>query len=325
MQILNQQEREQIAFYRRLKLSLRDIAKRLNRNVSVISRELKRNRNRDGLYIPAQAQTAADRRATRTNKRRLETNEDLHDWVEQKLRSGDSPELIAGRLKECPPKQLRGASISHEQIYEYIYQGDGRFEGWYHYLIRKHANRRRKQDRKKQAKTLIKERVSIHDRPEIINLRSRFGDWESDLALFRKQTTALSVQYERKAMLTRIHRVANRSAEENEQAIIQTFEAVPPNLAQSLTQDNGLEGTCHTKIRDAFELDTFFCDPYSAWQKGGVENAIGLIRRYLPKNTNLATISDAEIHAIQEKINNRPRKKLNYRTPNEAWGVALNS
>jgi IS30 family transposase len=275
--------------------------------------------------VPAEAQTKAERRAHKTNKRKLETDDRLHDFVEAQLKAGLSPELIAGRLREHPPKFLRGVTVSHKQIYEYIYVGEGRFEGWYHYLIRKHSKRRRKQDRKKQAKTLIKERVSIHDRPGIIDAKERFGDWESDLALFRKQKTALSVQYERKAMLIRMHKIADQTADENEQALIQTLEAVPPELAQSLTQDNGLEGTCHTKIRDTFNLQTFFCDPYCAWQKGGVENAVGLIRRYLPKTTDLATISDADIHTIQEKLNNRPRKKLNYRTPNEAWGVALNS
>jgi IS30 family transposase len=275
--------------------------------------------------VPAEAQAKADRRAHRTNKRKLETDDRLHDWVGAQLKAGLSPELIAGRLKEHPIKFLRGATVSHEQIYEYIYQGEGRFEGWYRYLIRKHARRRRKQDRKKQAKTLIKERVSIHDRPAVVDARARFGDWESDLALFRKQKAALSVQYERKAMLIRIHRIADKTADEHAQALIQTLEAVPPEFAQSLTQDNGLEGTCHVKIRDTFNLQTFFCDPYCAWQKGGVENAIGLIRRYLPKNTDLATITDAEIQTIQEQLNNRPRKKLNYLTPNEAWGVALNS
>lgn len=325
MQILTQYEREKIEFSRRIKRSLRDIAKLLDREVSVISREIKRNRNRDGKYIAAEAQAKADSRARKTNHRKLETDDQLHDWVETKLRGGWSPQLIAGRLKEDPPRLLQGASVSHEQIYEYIYEGRGRKEHWYRFLERKHATRRRKQSRKKQAKTLIQERISIHDRPAIINERERYGDWEGDLALFRKQREALSVQYERKSMLTRIQRVANRTAAENEQAQIKTFESVPPHLALSLTQDNGLEGGCHTTIRDTFQLQTFFCDPYAAWQKGGVENTIGLIRRHLPKKIDLATISDADIQAIQEKINNRPRKKLHYRTPNEAWGVALNS
>ena len=325
MQILNLYEREKIAFYRRLRLGVRDIARRLHRDPGVISRELARNRNRDGTYAAIEAQTKADRRAKKTNHRKLETDDQLHDWVENKLRGGWSPQLIAGRLKNTAPKAVHGATVSHEQIYQYIYDGQGRREGWYRFLERKHGRRRRRQDRRKQAKTLIKERVSIHDRPDIINERERYGDWESDLALFRKQKTALSVQYERKAMLTRIHKIADKTAAENEQALIKTLESVPPEFAQSLTQDNGLEGGCHATIRNTFELDTFFCDSYAAWQKGGVENAIGLIRRHLPKKTDLATISDAEIYAIQEKINNRPRKKLNYLTPNEVWGVALNS
>ena len=325
MQILNLYERERIAYYLRLKMGVREIARRLRRDPGVISRELKRNRARDETYTASVAQHWADRRAIKTNTRKLESDDELHDWVEQKLKHGWSPQLISGRLKEQAPSRLNGESISHEQIYTYIYEGEGRYEGWYHHLHRKHFRRRPRHSRKKQAKTLIKERVSIHDRPAIIDARERYGDWESDLALYRRQKPALSVQYERKAMLTRINRVANRSADENEQALTKTLEAVPSRLAQSLTQDNGLEGGCHTKIRDAFHVQTFFCDTYSAWQKGGVENTIGLIRRYLPKNTDLATISDADIYAIQEKINNRPRKKLNYLTPNEAWGVALNS
>lgn len=325
MQILNLYEREKIEFSLHLHRSLRDIAKLLGRQPSDISREVRRNRNPGGTYTAHAAQVRADRRAVKTNTRKLEADEDLHDWVAMKLKAGDSPELIAGRLQHHPPPHLNGESISHEQIYEYIYEGEGRWEGWYHHLHRKHHRRQPRYSRKKQAKTLIKERVSIHERPTIIDDRGRYGDWESDLALYQKQKSALSVQYERKAMLTRIHKVANRSADENEQALTKTLEAVPPELAQSLTQDNGLEGGCHTKIRDLFDLQTFFCDTYSAWQKGGVENAIGLIRRYLPKNTDLATISDVDIYVIQEKINNRPRKKLNYLTPNEAWGVALNS
>ena len=325
MQMLNLYEREKIAYYLRLKMGVREIARRLQRDPGVISRELKRNRTRDGTYTASVAQHWTDRRATKTNTRKLESDQELHDWVEMKLKAGDSPELIAGRLKHHPPPQLNGESISHEQIYEYIYHGEGRYEYWYGYLHRKHFRRQPKRSRKKQAKTLIKERVSIADRPAIINDRQRYGDWESDLTLYRKQKAALSVQYERKSMLTRIHKVADRSADENEQALIKTLEAVPPALANSLTQDNGLEGACHTTIRDTFDLQTFFCDPYSAWQKGGVENTIGLIRRHLPKQTDLATISDADIYAIQEKINNRPRKKLNYLTPNEVWGVALNS
>lgn len=324
MQILTQYEREQIAYSLKLKRGVRDIARLLKRDPGVICRELGRNRLPDGTYDPARAQKKADLRARKTNRRKLETDWRLHDWVAGRLHDGWSPELIAGRLKEGPPQRLRGARVSHEQIYQYIYQGEGRWEGWYQLLHRKHRRRQRRYGRKPQ-KVRIPERVSIHDRPEEIEKRGRCGDWESDLAAFRRQRQALSVQYERHLMAIRLHRVADKTAEENEDAIAKTLDALPAALSRSMTFDNGPENVCHRRIRDRFHLDTFFCDPYAAWQKGGVENAIGLIRRYLPKETDLATLTDVELHAVEEKLNNRPRKKLNYRTPNEALGVALNS
>jgi len=319
MQILTKYEREKIEFYLRLKWGPREIGRHLKRDHGVVSREIYRN-SKNGKYVAADAQKRADFKARRTNKRKLETNETLHDWVEKKLKSGWSPELIAGRLKEQPPPELKGASVSHEQIYEYIYEGEGRWDGWWHYLHRARPKRRQRRSRKQQIKTLIKERISIHNRPRTIDQRKRFGDWESDLALFKKQKAGLSVQYERKAMLTRIHRVQNKSAEENEQAIRKSRDTLPEYLFKSLTFDNGTENVCHTNLG----IETFFCDPFSAWQKGGVENTIGIIRRYLPRDTDLSMITDEDITRVQETINNRPRKKLNFLTPNEVIAKELN-
>ena len=312
MQILTRYEREKIEFFLRMKWGPREIGRHLKRDHGVISRELKRN-SKNGKYVAVDAQKRADFKARRTNKRKLESNENLHDYVEGKLKSGWSPELIAGRLRDQPPQGLKGASVSHEQIYEYIYEGEGRWEGWWHYLHRARPKRRQRHARKQQVKTLIKERVPIDLRPETINRRVRLGDWESDLALFKRQKTALSVQYERKAMLTRIHKVRNKSAEENEQAIRKSRDTLPEYLFQSMTFDNGSENVCHTNLG----IETFFCDPYAAWQKGGVENTIGIIRRYLPRGTDLSMITDEDIDAVQEAINERPRKKLNFLTPNE--------
>lgn len=324
MQILTQVEREQIAYSLKLKRGVRTIARLLQRDHSVIVRELRRNRLPDGTYDPLRAQKKADFRARRTNHRKLETDWRLHDWVEKQLREGWSPELIAGRLREHPPQEVRGETVSHEQIYQYIYAGEGRWEGWYHFLHRKGRRRRTQRGRKPQ-QPRIPERVSIHDRPRVIDEHGRLGDWESDLTLYRKQRSALSVQYERTLMLTQFHRVANKTAEENARAIAETLTRFPRRLVRSLTFDNGSENVCHTAIRERFTLDTFFCDPYAAWQKGGVENAIGLIRRSLPKAIDLSTLTDDDLRQVQEKINNRPRKKLNYQTPNEALAGALNS
>ena len=263
MQILTFYERQRIEYYRRLHLGLRDIGRRMKRNHSDIVRELRRNTVPGERYSALKAQAKANRRATKTNKRKLETDESLHDFVASELKKGWSPELIAGRLQgDDAPPHMHGSTVSHEQIYEYIYDGPGRYEGWYHLLIR-------------------------------------------------------------------LHRVINKTADENERAIVKTLEPFPEEYQRSMSFDRGSESTCHTKIRDAFRMDTFFCAAYAAWQKGGVENAIGLLRRHLPKKTDLGMLTDDQLHAIQEKLNDRPRKKLNYKTPNEvlrtSLGGALNS
>ena len=144
------------------------------------------------------------------------------------------------------------------------------------------------------------------------------------MAWFKKQKQAISVQYERKTMLTKIHRVLNRTSEENEQALNQTIDSFPAEVFKSITFDNGTENACHTKIRDGYDIQTFFCDVYAAWQKGGVENTIGLIRRYLPRGTDISNITDEQIQSVEDWLNNRPRKKLNYLTPKEALEAALN-
>lgn len=125
------------------------------------------------------------------------------------------------------------------------------------------------------------------------------------------------MQYERKSMLVRLHLVMNRSAEETREAIMRSIESLPVELWKSLTFDNGGEGVCHVNLRRDFNLDTYFCDPFASWQKGGVENVNGLIRQYLPRTTNVSVLTDGDIHEVQERLNNRPRKSLDYLTPNE--------
>lgn len=323
MQILTLKEREQIEWYLRLKMGLREIGRRLGRDHGIISREIRRNILPGQKYSAAGAQKLADRKSHHTNKRRLETDEVLHDWVVKKLRSGWSPEQTAGRLKNHPPKPLLGKYINHESIYQYIYDGEGRYEYLYPCLRRKQRKRRKKYGRKPQ-KILIPERVSIHLRSEVINERKRYGDWESDTLNFPRQREAISVQYERKAMLTRIHKVANKTAEETGEAISDSVESLPMEFWRSITFDNGSEGARHTRIRDSYNIQTFFCDAYASWQKGGVENLNGLLREYLPRKLNLSTITEQGIHDIQESLNTRPRKKLGYLTPNEIVRAEMN-
>ena len=315
-------EREQIEYYLKLRLSKRSVAKRLKRDSSVIIREINRNRGRDGVYRAKEAQKKAGVKARKTNKRKLDKDEFLLKYVVDQLEEGLSPEQIAGRLKECPPRDLKGQTISHESIYQYIYETIyGKH--LYQYLRKARKKRGQKKGRKTQ-ENRIKGRVSIHERPKEIDQKSRYGDWESDLMEFSKQKRALSVQYERKGMLVRLGKVANKTALEKEEALMKSADSLPGYLWKSITFDNGSENACHTKLKDNLGLETYFCDAYSAWQKGGVENINGLIRQYLPRRTDLSKITDEDVQAIQERLNNRPRKSLNYRTPNEIISLEFN-
>jgi len=240
----------------------------------------------------------------------------LKNYIIEHLGLNESPEQIAGTLKKQPLPHLEGKILCHETIYQYIYHGEGRYENLYQHLRRKHF-KRRKQRARKPRKTSILERISIHDRPEEVNQKLTYGHWESDTMVCQQQKAALSVQYERKSQLVRIHKVNNRTAQETEYALHDTISSLPQYMFKTMTFDNGGEGACHIKIRDGYNMATFFCDGYASWQKGGVENINGLIRQYLPKNAHLDSLTNDDIYAIQERLNNRPRKNLNYLTPNE--------
>ena len=323
MQVLTSVQREWIEFFANKGQGPREIGRQIKRNHTVISRELKRNTKPGKKYSAVTAQKLADFKARKTNKRKLDKYPELHDYVVKQIKEGWSPDEVAGKLRDDPPKELLGKRVSYEAIYDYIYNGEGKWEGLYHYLRKKHKVRRKKLNRKSH-KIAIPERVSIHLRPEVINERKREGDWETDSMKFKKQKASLSVQYERKLMLARIHKVKDGTMEETEQAISKTIESLPIELFKSITWDNGKEGICHTKIRDGYNIETYFCDPYSSWQKGGVENLNGLIREYLPRSTDMDTITDEDIYRIQEKLNNRPRKKLYYRSPNQVTAAVTN-
>jgi len=249
---------------------------------------------------------------------KLDKDDELRQFVEERLLEDWSPEQIEGRLEEKSPKGLEGKNISYESIYYYIYEKAEKYKKLYKHL-RTNRPKRIKQGKRKSRSLTIPKRKSIHDRPEIVNNKERLGDWESDtLELQRKKGNPyISVQYERKTQLLRVHKMKDKSAEETKEALIKTVESVLPGLCQSITFDNGSENVLHTQIKDFFEIETYFCDPFASWQKGGVENVNKLLRQYLPRNTDLSDLTNEELQQIQEKINNRPRKSLNFLTPNE--------
>lgn len=317
MQRLTFYERQIIEAKLRQGRPIRAIAKFLKRDHRVIGREVDRNKGDYSPYTAATAERIAEQRERKRTRKKLEKDQTLRSYVVAELREDHSPEQIVGRLKEQPLLSgLPGKRICTETIYQYIYAGEGRWEHLYPHLRRGQHKRQHQRARKPQ-RGRIPERISIHERPMEVKKKTRYGHWESDTVVCRRQKNALSVQYERKAELARIHKVADRSAAETTSAIRETITSLPQALFLSFTFDNGLEAVEHTKLRDDYDLRTFFCDAYASWQKGGVENLNGLIRQYIPKNALLDQMTDDDIYAIQEKLNNRQRKSLHYLTPNE--------
>jgi IS30 family transposase len=309
-------ERQKLEYWLRSSQSLRDIGKVMKRAHTILSREIRRNGDNRKKYRADTAQILHEKRKHKQHKGKLDKYPELKEYVVEGLKNEWSPDVIAGRLKDDRPKKLNGKTISHESIYHYIYNKDGRFEGLYKYL-RQGQDKRHKLHTRKSPKLPIVERISIHQRPQVVGDRTRFGDWESDSVIFSKQKTALSVQSERKSKLIRIHKVANKTAEETKYALVKTIESLPSEMFKTITFDNGGEGARHVEIRNEYGVETFFCDPFASWQKGGVENANKLIRQYLPRDTDLDKLTDLDIYVIQEKLNDRPRRCLGYRSPNE--------
>lgn len=309
-------ERERIEVYLRMKKKKTWIALKLSRDYSVIKREIKRNSGDCLPYNAKNAQEYADKRKKKTNKRKLEKyeNKKLTAYVKAGIEEGLSPEEISGRLKEYPPNEIescRDKTISYESIYAWIYNGEGSW-GLYKKLRRKQKIRKPRFARKQRTKSRIIERVSIIQRPQYINERKRIGDWETDSVIFSGKSI-LSVQQERKTKLCRLHKCKDKSALASEEALRDSIESLPRNFWLSITRDNGSENALHYET----EVPSYFCDAYASWQKGGIENLNGLIREYFPKKSNLDIVTEREIYEIQEKLNNRPRKALNYLTPNE--------
>lgn len=322
MERLTKYEREQIASRTKQGISARQIAKEIGRNHTVVSRELKRNKGQILPYEATKAQYFADRRAKKTNVRKLEKNPELRDWVRSKLLLKWSPEQIAGRLKKHPPKKLKGLVVSYEAIYQWIYAESPRGEPWlYHHLRRKHFDRRKKGGRRKRSKDMIKDLVSVFERGDV----KRLGDFETDSIVGKHHKSGINVQYDRYSQWVKIYQLDTMKAEETLNCLRATVEDLPRGLVKSFTFDRGSETALHFKLRDEYRLNTYHCEPYCPHQKGGVENMNGLIRQFFPKGTDFRYIDTEQIQLVEELLNNRPRKGLNFKTPNEVMGGALNS
>jgi len=309
---LSHQERTLIFYWKKDKISLREMARRLRRSHTTVSRELRRNLWPSSYgYIPRGAQMMYQWRLEQRAKRYRLKRPFIRHYVRKKLAIGWTPELIAGRLKLNQSDKY----ICHESIYQFIYLEAPEL---IQYLPRKHAKRRIKRPYRTK-KHRITDRVSIDHRPPEANLRTHCGHWESDTIVSSDRQSGLNVIAERKSRLTHISFIKNKTADLTHNTIVKRIKHHPDAFRKSITYDNGSENTQHIKTNTKLNLVSYFCEPYHSWEKGTVEQINGLIRRYFPKGTCFGTLSHAEINRVEKLLNNRPRKCLGYRTPYEVF------
>lgn len=307
----DKEKREKIYALLQLNTSKQEIAGQIGCHKSTIYRELKRNRCRLG-YLPDRAEKMSI--ARRAKPLKLEGDSELKRHVVQKLEEGWSPEQISGRLKED-----KGISvISHETIYGYIYSKQGIANGLHIYLKRQRKKRQWKSGRRSK-RSPIPNRIPIHDRPSEVNERVNFGDWEGDLVLFSNQRCNLITLRERKSRLLLAIKNTTKEAETTADNIVNKFKGRKKILITTLTLDNGGEFAAHETISKRLQINTFFCDPYSSYQKGTIENGNGVLRYDLPRSTNIELLSQRKIDKIINRINNRPMKCLGFKTPAEVF------
>ncbi len=305
---LTREERYQIYALKKAGHKQREIAKVLERSEATISRELNRNCGRRG-YRPKQAQIKAVSRHA-INARRI----DAETWrfAEQRLLEQWSPEQISGHV-----------AISPETIYQRVY-ADKQSGGllWKQLRCQK---KRKKRYGKMERRGSIPNRLFIEDRPAIVDTRKRIGDWEADTIIGKNHRQAIVSIVERKTGLTLIRKVERKTAQAVSQAMIGLMKPYR-NKIHTITSDNGKEFAGHEQIAKQLQADFYFAHPYASWERGTNEDTNGLIRQYFPKNRDFTTITQQEIDTAMERLNNRPRKRLGYQTPNQVFfksGVAL--
>ncbi len=289
-------------------VSVAECARRLRRNKSTLSRELKRNSTDVG-YLPDYARNRyQDRRKHCCLKPKLD-NRELRKTVLLQLEKGWSPELIAGRLR----RKYRHTIVNHETIYKFIYDSElGKEHRLYEYLPRGKKRRSRRHGRKSQ-KSLVQNRVFIDARPQEVNERRTIGHWETDSLLYGHKK-AVNTSTERMSRVTILTKLNGRDAQATADAITRRLATLP---VASITGDNGPENAHHEKVSRALNAPFFFCHPYHSWEKGSVENRNGVVRRYLPRGTDLDSVSQEELDDIAREINSRPMKCLDFQTPLE--------
>ncbi|QPG04603.1 IS30 family transposase [Salinimonas marina] len=319
-------EREEIRVALSAKMSIRAIAKMLNRSPSTISREVARNRGRR-YYKAVDADNRAKRMAKRPKLAALERFPELKQLVIDKLELKWSPEQISGWLR-VEYSRRKKMQVSHETIYKSLYV---RARNIIHHSLSEHLRRKRPMrhsryhSRKGDRGTInIVDGVSIHERSKHIENRRSFGHWEGDLVT-GSRNTHIATLVDRKSRFTIILKLAGKDATTVNAALLSTFRKMPLEYRKSLTWDRGMELAKHADFTKEIGMPVYFCDPQCPWQRGTNENTNSLIRQYFPKKTDLSQHSQQRLNQVATQLNERPRKTLKYKTPSHMIekGVAV--
>lgn len=328
--VLSFHEREEIALLRAQRRGVREIARLIGRSPSTVSRELRRlprnpNDRHRPVYRASTAQAHADALAARPQPARLATNLALRREVKARLRLNHSPEQISRRLREDFPDDPE-MWVSHETIYQSLYvQGRGTLRRDLTKQLRTGRAVRRPRRREGQRRERIPGMINISERPAEVEDRAVPGHWEGDLILGSvTSASAIGTLVERATgFVLLLHLPADHGAQAVAEAMIAKMADLPAQLRLTMTWDQGIEMSRHVQIAEATGLDIYFCDPHSPWQRGSNENTNGLLRQYFPKGSDLSRWGPGYLDKVSAELNDRPRKRLGWRTPSEALGALL--
>ena len=288
--------------------SNRSIARTLNIHHSTVDRELKRNSGKKGYQYKQAQKKAESRRPPPQNKKMTEAVVAL---VEEKLRLQWSPEQISGWMK-----RHKIVCISHEIIYQHVW-ADKKRGGNLYKELRHQGKKYNKRSKGTAGRGCIPNRVDIEKRPSIVEEKQRLGDWELDSIIGTRKKAAIVSMVDRASKLAKLKKVERKTAKNVGEAIV--VKLAGKFMVVTFTADNGMEFSCHENVSKEFGADFYFARPYHSWERGLNEHTNGLVRQYLPKGTEFDEISDEVIEKIEELLNNRPRKILNFETPIEAY------
>ena len=309
-QQLTYEQRCQIYSYLKIGMSQRSIAKILNVNQSTISRELSRNSGERGYRFKQAQRKYIDRRSAACKPTKMTPA--MIILINRKLRLEWSPEQISGWMK-----LKHGKSVSHESIYLHIWRNKQSGGDLYTHL-RRQGKKYDKRRYGKSTRGLIKNRVGIEDRPEIVDNKERLGDWEIDTVIGKSHQGALVTIIERCTQKLLCAHVPSKTAEAVTKATIKLLKPYK-NFVHTITADNGKEFSWHEKIAQALDTNVYFAHPYSSWERALNENANGLLRQYFPKETNFKKVEASDVQKAVRRLNTRPRKTLEFKSPNQRW------